>query len=149
MRRLARILVTALTALSLLLCVAACVLWVRSHTSFDRFTAERASTYAVYSRDGSLILERATTLASGPIPGPVVPRRGNWLLGHTAERAHDSAFLGGGAFWFREFGGEAGVSFETGPGGVRTSPIEYTDGVRITRLKFPCWCPVACLAILP
>jgi hypothetical protein len=42
LRKLARIILNALTALSLVLCVAACVLWVRSYSHHDNLTGLHA-----------------------------------------------------------------------------------------------------------
>src|SRR5688500_4891585 len=56
MRKLARVLLNVLMALSLLMCVAACVLWVRSYSRADRVTYGGESLYSAFSTRGTLYL---------------------------------------------------------------------------------------------
>jgi hypothetical protein len=56
MRRLARVILNVLTALSLLLCVAACVLWARSYAITDTINTPIVSRYVAYSHEGDFYL---------------------------------------------------------------------------------------------
>src|SRR5580765_5400433 len=60
MRRVARYTLTALTALSMLLCVATCVMWVRSYSMWDCITYDRKRTYSTGHADDAYL-----TTASG------------------------------------------------------------------------------------
>src|SRR4051794_7525101 len=85
MRRLARHALNALTALSLLLCVATLGLWVRSYWRQDRFSLRTATSgvaqrsVGLYSSRGSLVFDRqqidfswaagvSTHLGAPPLP---------------------------------------------------------------------------------
>ena len=70
MRRYTRILLNALTALSLLLCMSVAALWVRSYCAHDRLgVSARIGRYTVHSRDGRLVL------TGPPPPGPAGPEK--------------------------------------------------------------------------
>ena len=128
MRRLARRLFTFCSAVSLLLCVAVCVLWARSHWVSDQFRwVERGNDEAFTTYDRSVLLGRGLLIygewvfpsgdplyavrwerklkATGMAPyvrsGPYSSfwdRRGT--LGFMAERRHHGALWAAVPFWF-------------------------------------------------
>src|ERR1044072_3367312 len=56
MRRIRRLLAIIYTAISLLLCAAVCVLWIRSHINGDSFSLGRWLRYSLDSQRGALSL---------------------------------------------------------------------------------------------
>src|SRR6266576_3578143 len=113
MRRLARHVFTVVSALSLLLCVAVCVLWVRSYRVTD-----------VVSDNGITLLSPATSLASN---------RGRIALDHLGPLA---SWTGPGIKANGEIGG---IAWFWSPGG-QASPPAPARGVFNMR---PQWIVVA------
>jgi hypothetical protein len=118
-----RRLLNLLTALSLLLCVAACVLWVRSYSRSDLITCEEPGEspfviHAVWAARGRVcVIEDIRGMRDEGIDSdapPVVPTRRRWSWDVRTPEAVEpypggpSSLLNRAGF-FKEFGGAHGV----------------------------------------
>jgi hypothetical protein len=144
-RRLARILVNALTVLSLLLFVATVALWVRSHGPADLVWWRRHGTnYQVESIDGGVIVMRIETLIHDPAPGEqMIPP------------AHATRNGAGGRFFTRLLPAEGGWCQTRGGAFTvprRTFGFQYApvgDGSIIRLLRIPHAAFLSVTAFLP
>ena len=120
-----RRLLNLLTALSLLLCVAVCVLWVRSYRrgivvgrSFD------GGTLRVFLNDGVVLLDVDNV---SPDPGPLASFDSR-TDAVTADSFPGRAMNAGGGYWFRACGFAAGR--------FRSGSLPVTDWVAVVPLWF-------------
>ena len=146
-----RRLLNFLTALSLLLCVAVCVLWVRSHYYPESWAFEGGRRYTVVSLRGTMMLEVRSHSAApyaGPAPGPL-PSPAEKALPVASPPRWDHRPLTVGQWVPAEsrfgFGTAATISWTTeNAGGARRYHI-----ARSSLFAFPYWAPAVALSLLP
>ena len=134
MRRLGRILLNALTALSLFLCLASAVLWVRGYFRLDSFGwsgtarpgAERFC-FGLESGGGGLAVFTGAILAG--VEYPWLPEGWQW----TSEGGRPIRYA------YEWSARPSGFGYESGRG-------EFARG---TAIIFPAWLPVGAFAPLP
>jgi hypothetical protein len=147
-----KLLLNGLTALSLLLCVAAVVVWVRSHFVADvgKFVRDRPvlreipagpGMYKVRSEAGRFSLFAVQAVLDRPTFGALTGRRPTIL---PCVRFSETAAKG------VDFGG---VVFSTGSGSMSHGPdlfgVKITPGLAFTRLSVAYWVVVLSAAALP
>jgi hypothetical protein len=136
-----------LTALSLLLCVAVCVLWVRSYWVFSR-----VSHRAPYSGGP------ADRLPGGWDLTDVVLHRGRFYVERASDRSRFATVRKPVAHWewFEHPTREPSLDFEHGywdwtVAGFALLHAGGTDGtgIEVTQVAIPAWAPAAASAVLP
>jgi hypothetical protein len=152
-----RRLFTLLSALSLLLCVGACVMWVRSYWVADEWVGQSGNwSFQAGSTRGALFRSSVGPRPSSPPQAPGVSgytrtpaysvRRGRSLPGDPGMRHQGGAL---GFWWFVSDGGtsvQAPPPNPSLPGGVSYGPANFAP---IRQYFVPYWSVTLLLAVLP
>jgi hypothetical protein len=148
MKRLGRWLVHSLVVLSLLLCLAIIVLWVRSYTVVDDLALARGRSYEICSDSGVLHVGVTSTFV-----GTVISETSRSITIYGPRREHCRLTLSHHNWWCpstaAKLGGMTTFGVRTGPTGIIIDTDRGTWIEAFRALLFPHWCAAVVFGILP